>query len=135
MRRLPELAYGIYAALAIGVAVLLIFPLLLLLPTLPLRRAAGRYGVKVAMALCGIPVRVHGLAHLPDGPCIVVSNHASYLDGPLMTAALPERFTFVVQHGAADWPVVGPIIRRMGVIFVNRASARDGANQDRKSVV
>jgi 1-acyl-sn-glycerol-3-phosphate acyltransferase len=76
-------------------------------------------------------VRVRGLQHLPSGPCIVVSNHASYLDGPLMTAALPGRFTFVVQHGAADWPLAGPVIRRMGVTFVNRASARAGASQTR----
>ena len=131
MRRLLELAYGTYAALAVVVAIALTFPVLMLLPTLPLRRAAGRWAMKGAMALCLIPVRVRGLEHLPDGPCIVVSNHASYLDGPLMTAALPARFTFVVQHGARDWPVIGPIIRRMGVTFVNRASARDGASQTR----
>ena len=83
------------------------------------------------MALAFVPVRIRGLQHLPAGPCIVVSNHASYLDGPLMTAALPGRFTFVVQHGAADWPLAGRVIRRMGVTFVNRASARDGANQTR----
>jgi 1-acyl-sn-glycerol-3-phosphate acyltransferase len=74
---------------------------------------------------------VRGREHLPDGPCIALSNHASYLDGPLLTAALPGRFTFVVQHGAADWALVGPIIRRMGVTFVNRGSARTGASQTR----
>jgi 1-acyl-sn-glycerol-3-phosphate acyltransferase len=131
MRRLLELGYGTYAACAIAVSVLLWGPFVLLLPTLALRRAAGRFGVRAAMAVAGLPVRIRGLERLPPGPCIVVSNHCSYLDGPLMTAALPSRFTFVVQHGAADWPVVGPIIRRMGVTFVNRASARDGAVQTR----
>ena len=134
MRRLLERGYGIYAALAVVLGIALIFPLLLLLPTLNLRRATGRYGVKLVMALCFVPVRVRGLEHLPAGPCIVVSNHASYLDGPLMTAALPGRFTFVVQHGAADWPLAGPIIRRMGVTFVNRSSARDGASQTRQLI-
>ena len=131
MRRLLELGYGIYAALAVLAVALPFAPLVLLLPTLALRRGAGRLAVRLGMALALVPVRVRGLQHLPPGPCIVVSNHASYLDGPLMTAALPGRFTFVVQHGAADWPLAGPIIRRMGVTFVNRASARDGARQTR----
>jgi len=131
MRRPLELGYGIYAACAIIAVALLFAPLVLLLPTLALRRAAGRFAVRLAMASAFVPVRIRGLEHLPPGPCIVVSNHASYLDGPLMTAALPGRFTFVVQHGAADWPLAGRIIRRMGVTFVNRASARDGANQTR----
>lgn len=131
MRRLLELAYGVYAALAIGIALLLTGPFAVLLPTLASRRAAGRFGVRLAMLLAGAPVRIAGLEKLPPGPCIVVSNHASYLDGPLLTGALPPRFTFVVQHGAADWPIAGPIIRGMGVTFVNRGSARTGASQTR----
>lgn len=131
MRRLLELGYGIYAALAVlAVALLFLLPVLLL-PTLALRRAAGRLAVRLGMALALIPIRIRGLERLPAGPCIVVSNHASYLDGPLMTAALPGRFTFVVQHGAATWPIAGWVIRRMGVTFVNRASARAGASQTR----
>lgn len=134
MRRLFELGYGIYAAIAAGLVALAMAPLVLLLPTLGLRRAAGRLATRLAMAAAFVPVRIRGVALLPPGPCIVVSNHASYLDGPLMTAALPGRFTFVVQHGAADWPLVGAIIRRMGVTFVNRSSVRDGANQTRQLI-
>lgn len=131
MPRLLQPVYGVYSALAV-LAVILIFTLpVLLLPTLTLRRAAGRAGVRTAMLLAGIPVRVRGREHLPEGACIVVSNHASYLDGPLLTAALPERFTFVVQHGAATWPFFGRVIRRMGVTFVDRSAARTGAAQTR----
>jgi len=131
MRRLLELGYGILAAVALLAAILVTLPFVLLMPTLALRRACGRLGTRMALLLCGIPVRVRGLGHLPPGPCVVVSNHASYLDGPLMTAALPARFTFVVQHGAASWPVFGRIIRGMGVTFVNRSEARTGAAQTR----
>ncbi len=131
MRRLLELGYGIYAALVLGACVIVMLPFVVLMPTLGLRRACGRFGTRMALALCGVPVRVRGLEHLPPGACLVVSNHASYLDGPLMTAALPGRFTFVVQHGAAAWPVAGRIIRAMGVTFVNRGEARTGASQTR----
>lgn len=113
---------------------LVVTPLCLILilgPTLAIRRAIGRAGVKLALFCIGAPIRVRGLEHLPTGPAICVSNHSSYLDGLVLTAALPARFTFVVQDGAAGWPLVGLTIRRMGVSFVNRSAARSGAVQTR----
>lgn len=131
MRRLLERGYGVYAAVALAVAAVVTLPFVLLMPTLALRRACGRLTVRLFLLLALVPVRIRGLQHLPHGPCLVVSNHASYLDGPLLTAVLPGRFTFVVQHAAAGWPLVGRIIRGMGVTFVNRSEARAGASQTR----
>jgi 1-acyl-sn-glycerol-3-phosphate acyltransferase len=131
LSRLFNFVYAPLSAL-IFVAVVLPFCLLIIIaPTLPLRRAIGRISVRLSLLCIGVPMRVRGLAHLPSGPCIVVSNHASYLDGLILTAALPARFTFVVQDGAASWPLVGITIRRMGVTFVNRSNAREGALQTR----
>src|SRR5258706_486768 len=118
LRNLLRLLYGIYAACVwLAASFLIAFPLIMILSTLPLRRAAGRFGVKLAMACIGLPIKVRGLEHLPEGPCVVVANHASYMDGLVLTAALPSRFNFVVQDGAASWPIVGVVIRRMAVIF------------------
>lgn len=131
MRALQTL-YGVYALTIFTVVIFgLTAPLIILGPTLTLRRACGRAGVHLAFALIGAPIRVRGTASLPAGRCIVVANHASYLDGIILTAALPSRYTFVVQDGAASWPVVGLIIRRMGVSFVNRSSPREGSRQTR----
>jgi len=123
-----------YAPLASIVFLILVVPLccaIILGPTLSIRRAIGRNGVKLAMWCIGAPIRVRGLRHLPKTAAICVANHASYLDGLVLTAALPPRYTFVVQDGAAGWPLVGLTIRRMGVSFVNRSSARSGAVQTR----
>lgn len=125
--KLLKLIYGLYAALALA---LVIVPLCLLIiggPTLAIRRAIGRAGVKLAMAVIGQPLHIRGLENLPDGPAVCVANHASYVDGLILTAALPARFTFLVQSGAAHWPLAGWTIKRMGVCFVNRASAREAA--------
>lgn len=135
MRKIPELLYGAYALTVWAVVIFLLFcPLIILGPTLAIRRAIGRAGVKIAMAACFAPVRVRGLRRLPAGPCVVVSNHASYLDGLVLTAALPSRFTFVVQDGAEKWPYIGLVIRRMGVRFVNRSSAKAAAAQTRSLI-
>jgi 1-acyl-sn-glycerol-3-phosphate acyltransferase len=128
LSRLLSTLFGVYAMAMFGVVVLLLFaPLLIVAPGLPLRRAIGRACVRAWLAASFIPFRMRGLQHLPAGPCLVVCNHASYLDGIILTSALPSRFTFLVQHGAADWPYVGLIIKRMGVTFVNRSSARGAA--------
>ena len=133
-RPLVSLLNAVYAPVAVLVFVLLVVPFSLVVilgPTLAIRRAIGRNGMKFVMWCIGAPIHVRGLSHLPAGPALCVSNHASYLDGLVLTAALPARYTFVVQDGAAHWPLVGLMIRRMGVSFVNRSSARSGAVQTR----
>lgn len=127
-----EIVYGAFALVVFAIVIFgVACPLVILGPTLPIRRFFGRHGVRIALGLIGVPMRVQGLQHLPAGASIAVSNHASYVDGVVLTAALPPQFTFVVQDGAADWPYVGFVIRRMGVSFVNRGSARAGAAQTR----
>ena len=42
--------------------------------------------------------RVDGLEHVPeDGPYIVAANHANYLDGVVLGAALPRKISFLVM--------------------------------------
>ncbi|MGH7319635.1 MAG: lysophospholipid acyltransferase family protein, partial [Candidatus Rokuibacteriota bacterium] len=42
--------------------------------------------------------RVAGLEHLPrTGPFIVAANHANYLDGVVLGAALPRKIVFLVM--------------------------------------
>lgn len=94
-----------------------------------LRRRIARAGVRVMLGLCGVPFRVRGLQHLPQQPCVIISNHASYLDGLILMSALPAHVTFVVQDGAESWPLVGGALRRVGVSFVNRKVPRAGAAQ------
>lgn len=123
-----KVAYGLYAITAFVVVILALFcPLLIAMPWLPARRFIGRWAVRSWLFGIGVSFRVRGLENLPEEPCIVVCNHASYIDGIVLTAALPERFTFLVQHRAEQWPYVGLIIRRMGVRFVNREDPRAAA--------
>lgn len=127
--------YSFYAAAAFVVVVLLLFcPVLVLAPTLRVRRMIGRATVRSWLAIIFVPFRVKGLEHLPKTPCIVLSNHASYVDGIVLTAALPENFTFLVQHQARDWPYVGFIIRRMGSMFVNRNAVMPAALSVRQMI-
>jgi 1-acyl-sn-glycerol-3-phosphate acyltransferase len=131
LRRSLHLLYGCYAALAFALVAIPVCALVIVMPTLPLRRAVGRAGTRLSMWAIGQPLRIQGLEQLPKSPCVCVANHASYLDGLVLTAALPARFTFLVQSRAAHWPLVGRTLARMGVVFVNRGSAREAAQTTR----
>lgn len=127
LRRLFDL---LYAPVAAAMLLLLVPPFCLLViagPTPALRRELGRLAVRLLLLGIGVPLRVRGREHLPQTPCIIVSNHVSYLDGLVLTAALPRRYTFVVQDGAARWPLIGLTLHRMGVEFVDRSNARSAA--------
>lgn len=132
---LPDTVYGVFAATLFGLVIfVLVAPFVVLGPTLAIRRFFGRNGARLAFALIGVPLNIRGRENLLKSPCVAVANHASYIDGVVLTAALPSHFTFVVQDGAAAWPYVGFVIRRMGVSFINRSSAREGAAQTRNLI-
>ena len=70
------------------------------------------------------PLTVRGLQHLPAGPCVLVSNHGSYLDGVILVAALPRPFVFVAKRELRQQFVAGVYLRRLGAEFVERFEAR-----------
>lgn len=84
------------------------------------RHLAGR-AAKALARLTRTAVTVEGgdrLARLTD--CVVVANHASYLDGFAMSAALPGPLTFVAGEIFAHKPLIGFLLRRIGTRFVER---------------
>lgn len=92
------------------------------------RRRMARWAARHLFRLAGLPLTVMGLEHLPEAPCILASNHASYLDGVLLTAALPPRFGFVIKREAARTPVIGWLLGRLGSEFVERFDTKAAKN-------
>jgi 1-acyl-sn-glycerol-3-phosphate acyltransferase len=82
--------------------------------------------------LAGMPLSIKGLEHLPQGQCVVVSNHASYLDGIVFTAALPAQFAFVIKREMNSVPLAGLLLRRLGSHFVERFNRHRGATDARR---
>jgi 1-acyl-sn-glycerol-3-phosphate acyltransferase len=118
---------------------LLVLPMLaivavpiLALPRLDDRRAVARGICRGYFLLCGLPIRVQGIERLPPGACIIVANHASYIDGPLLFACLPPRFGFVIKKEASRIPFAGGLLRRLGHHFVERRNRQEGASDARR---
>lgn len=126
-RRLLDLIYSPLAAAVFLLLLPLVSLVVIVGPTAAIRRETARFGVRLLLGSIGVPLRVRGTEHLPLTPSLVISNHASYLDGLVLTAALPRRYTFLVQDGAADWPLAGLTLKRLGAEFVDRGNARSAA--------
>jgi 1-acyl-sn-glycerol-3-phosphate acyltransferase len=124
--------WGVYAWLLIVPVLLVVALLTLALSTLPQRRQAAQLAARAYFRLCGLPVRAVGMERLPAGPCIVVANHASYVDGPLLCATLPPRFGFVIKKEVSRIPLVGFVLRRLGHEFVERFNRHEGASDARR---
>jgi 1-acyl-sn-glycerol-3-phosphate acyltransferase len=81
-------------------------------------------------ALTGVRPRVTG--DVPRGPCVLVSNHVSYLDPMVLGSLVPSAP--IAKSEVEHWPVVGEVARRVGVRFVKRACPHSGARILRESL-
>jgi 1-acyl-sn-glycerol-3-phosphate acyltransferase len=124
--------YGLYVWLAFLLIGLCTTVLLLFVPGLQRRRRLTRAASRATLRAAGMPLVVKSLANLPQGQCVVVANHASYLDGLVMTAALPPRFAFVIKREMSRMPLAGLLLRRIGSLFVERFNRHRGANDARR---
>jgi 1-acyl-sn-glycerol-3-phosphate acyltransferase len=127
-----RLAYGFYAISLFLLLALCALTATLLLPGVGRRRRAARAMARTFLSLAGMPLTVKSPEHLPEGQCVVVSNHASYLDGVVFTAALPPRFGFVIKREMAGVPLAGLLLRRLGSEFVERFNRQRGASDARR---
>ena len=67
---------------------------------------------------------VHGVLPPSSGPRLVVSNHRSALDIPLLLTHFGG--SVLSRSDIADWPLLGRAARKARTIFVDRESVRSG---------
>jgi len=102
------------------------------LPSLRQRRVVAGVAGRAFLWLSGIPFAVEGLQRLPKTPCVVVANHASYIDAIAIVAALPPDFAFVIKKEMVRVPLAGLLLRRLGSQFVERFDRHKGATDARR---
>lgn len=124
--------FGAYAATVFVVVAVLAVALVAVTPRLATRRRLVRRAAASVFRLTGTRLLVRGLSHIPDEPCIIVANHASYLDGPILTAALPPRFGFVIKREMTRVPLAHFLLKRIGSEFVERKDTHRSAADARR---
>ena len=121
MRAAAEWAYAAYAWTLFGGIGTLIWLAVVLLPRRSWRWGSVRAGARLAVRLSGTQLIVRGLEHLPrDTPLVLVANHGSYVDVPLICAALPIEVCYVAKRELMKSLFIGRLLRKLGTIFVER---------------
>jgi 1-acyl-sn-glycerol-3-phosphate acyltransferase len=128
-----EWLYAAYAWSVFSVLGVLAWLLVVLAPFEHWRRKLAHLCARLFFRATFTPLQVTGHEHLdPSRPQIIVANHASYLDGFIVTAALDMPIHFIVKGELASRPAVRILLQRFGVEFVDRFNARKGASDVRR---
>jgi len=70
----------------------------------------------------GIALEIRGQPPIV-GPVLLLANHLSWLDIPVMHAARHCRF--VSKSDVQDWPLIGTLATAAGTLYIERSSRRD----------
>ncbi len=125
---------GIWAWLCFILACLTSLIVAVLVPGMHRRQKMVTFVTKMIFVLSGVKVTVRGIDNLPPDSCVVVANHASYIDGVLLNGYLPAHFGFVIKGEMRDIPIVHFLLRRSGAKFVER-NEMTGSTRDARQLV
>jgi len=126
--------YGIFVGLTFTAITVPTVLLLAVIPGQTRRRGVVKAASQLILRTIGAKPRVAGLDNLPDDACVAVANHASYLDGLILTAVLPPRFTFVIKREMTQVPFANFLLQRIGSEFVERFDRSRGAIDARRII-
>jgi 1-acyl-sn-glycerol-3-phosphate acyltransferase len=133
LRRGADGLYAGYAWTVVGIFAALMWVTVALLPRLAWRKAAARGIARWLLRLAGIPVTVRGLEHIPhDHTCVLVVNHASYLDALVLIAVLPTSMSYVAKRELTDGFFPRVLFQGLGTEFVERFDPQRGVEDTRR---
>ncbi len=85
----------------------------------------ARFWAGVVLRLGGIKCSVSGAEKVdPNRAYVLVSNHASYMDTPVIIGAIPLQFRFFAKKGLFSIPFIGWHLGQAGHLQVARGDAR-----------
>ena len=85
------------------------------------RQRFFRFWAKGIGRLLGMKVAVLGPP--PQSPFLLVANHLSYIDVVLLAHYV--NAVFVAKAEVSSWPFLGPVVRSVNTIFIDRGNRRD----------
>jgi 1-acyl-sn-glycerol-3-phosphate acyltransferase len=80
---------------------------------------------RAALAAVRVPLSVSGIDRIPRSGAVLALNHSSYMDAVVVTAALPGEPAHVVKKELASQIFAGPLLRRLGALFLDRYELAD----------
>jgi acyl carrier protein len=119
-----EILYAAYASVVFWLVAPLTWLVTAMIPRPGWAWKIGHVAARMFLQFTRTPLLVRGAGNLPRGkPSIVVANHASYLDGLILVAAIPVPYHFVAKRELRANFVSRIYLERLGAEFVERLDA------------
>ncbi|HEY6097140.1 MAG TPA: lysophospholipid acyltransferase family protein, partial [Candidatus Deferrimicrobium sp.] len=87
-------------------------------------RVMGWWG-RAFVRLGGWTFRVEGMENLPPGGAVLVANHQSIVDIPMLLSAFPRPVRFLAKRELGEIPLFGKAMAAAGNLFIDRDDPRD----------
>ncbi len=128
LRNLRQRAYSLYAKSCFYLLAIPVWSVVPLLPGLRLRWWTIARALRLLARITGNSLRVRGREHLPTtGPYVLVANHASYLDGAVLIALLPQPLRFIAKGELTEHRLARYLLDAIATYYVERFNAQQGA--------
>ncbi len=72
----------------------------------------------------GVRIRLHHAERLPRSPFLMIANHRSFLDAPLLIAAAAQPVHFACHHYMAQVPIMRDVIDALGCFPLDEPDQR-----------
>jgi 1-acyl-sn-glycerol-3-phosphate acyltransferase len=86
----------------------------------PLAWRFAKLQARNLLRLCGVRISVRGLERLGAGPYVFTPNHQSHLDIAVLLGFLPGINRFGTKREMFAEPILGAVLRTMGMIPIDR---------------
>ncbi|MBC8038644.1 MAG: 1-acyl-sn-glycerol-3-phosphate acyltransferase [Rhizobiales bacterium] len=80
-------------------------------------RVFPMYYHRLVLRILGVRLKINGVP-AKHGPMLIASNHASWLDIPVLSALRP--LSFIAKREVNGWPFFGSLARLQRTVFVHR---------------
>ncbi len=95
-------------------------------------RVMGWWG-RAFLRLGGWSLRVEGTGNLPPGGAVLVANHQSLVDIPMLLSAFLRPVGFLAKRELGEIPLFGKAMAAAGNLFIDRDDPRDAVRMLREA--
>lgn len=89
---------------------------------------------KYTMKTIGVNVQTEGLENIPEGNCLFVANHQSYVDIPLILSQIDKPIGFIAKKQLNKVPFMSFWMKKINCVFLNRESVREAVESINEGV-
>ncbi|MGM0509147.1 MAG: lysophospholipid acyltransferase family protein [Fusobacteriota bacterium] len=95
----------------------------------------GKFLIRVTGSKVNIKIKdPKKLDEIKNKPIVVIANHQSNVDIPLLMGYFPRHISFVAKKEMETWPIMGMWMKRLHCIFLDRKNRRAAMQSIKKGI-